>query len=68
MNRAQKIVNAFFVLCAMVRVRAERSAPASRRIYVIAITAVDAANQASPARVVTLTVPPAKLGSASSLR
>jgi uncharacterized repeat protein (TIGR01451 family) len=51
-----------------VRVRAERSAPASRRIYVIAITAVDAANQASPARVVTLTVPPAKLGSASSFR
>jgi uncharacterized repeat protein (TIGR01451 family) len=45
-----------------VRVRAERSAPASRRIYVIAITAVDAANQASTPHVLTLTVPPAAPG------
>jgi uncharacterized repeat protein (TIGR01451 family) len=45
-----------------VRVRVERSAPASRRIYVISITAVDAANQASAPQAVTLTVPPAPPG------
>jgi uncharacterized repeat protein (TIGR01451 family) len=50
-----------------VRVRAERSAPASRRIYAISITAVDAANQVSAARVVTLTVPAATPGPASGV-
>jgi uncharacterized repeat protein (TIGR01451 family) len=42
-----------------VRVRAERSAPASRRIFTVAITAVDSANQASAPQVLTLTVPAA---------
>jgi len=42
-----------------VRVRAERSAPASRRIYTISITAVDSANQSSTPHAMTLTVPPA---------
>jgi uncharacterized repeat protein (TIGR01451 family) len=41
-----------------VRVRAERSAPATRRIYTISITAVDSANQSSTPQVMTLTVPP----------
>jgi len=47
------IVNAHHV-----RVRTERSAPASRRIYTIAITAVDSANQASEPSLLTVTVPP----------
>ena len=42
-----------------VRVRAERSAPASRRIFTVAITAVDSANQSSAPYVMTLTVPAA---------
>jgi len=36
-----------------VRVRVDRSAPASRRIYAISVTAIDAADQASAPRTVT---------------
>jgi uncharacterized repeat protein (TIGR01451 family) len=42
-----------------VRVRAERSAPANRRIFTVAIAAVDSANQSSAPQVMTLTVPAA---------
>jgi uncharacterized repeat protein (TIGR01451 family) len=45
-----------------VRVRVERSAPASRRIYAIGITAIDAADQPSAPQVVTLTVPASVAG------
>jgi hypothetical protein len=38
------------------RERAERSAPANR-IFTVAITAVDSANQSSAPQVLTLTVP-----------
>jgi hypothetical protein len=40
------------------RLRAERSAPANRRIFSISITALDSANQSSAPQVMTLTVPP----------
>ena len=41
------------------RLRAERSAPASRRIFTVSITAIDSANQSSSPQVLTLTIPPA---------
>jgi len=42
------------------RLRAERSAPANRRIFTVSITAIDSANQSSAPQVMTLTVPALK--------